>query len=50
MALLADSTRLAADAGWRPRVDLRDGLARTVAWWEKRLIQGQVRRDDSFMT
>jgi NAD dependent epimerase/dehydratase len=50
MALLADSSRLAADAGWRPRVDLRDGLARTLAWWEKRLIQGQVRRDDSFMT
>jgi len=31
-ALLADSSRLAAAAGWRPVVDLCEGLTRTVAW------------------
>jgi nucleoside-diphosphate-sugar epimerase len=22
--------------GWEPRVDLRDGLERTIAWWRER--------------
>lgn len=33
---LMDNSRLAA-TGWRPSVDLDDGLARTYAWYRKRL-------------
>lgn len=50
MALLADSSRLAADAQWKPRIDLREGLARTVGWWKDRLARGKVRREASVMT
>lgn len=49
-ALLADSSRLAALAGWRPMVDLSDGLTRTIAWWRERLQGGLVRRQSEFMT
>ena len=48
--LQADSARFRRDAGWRPCVPLREGLARTVAWWRDRLAAGQVRRDGGFMT
>lgn len=50
LALLADSSRLEADAGWRPRTDLQAGLTRTVAWWRQRLASGRVRREARFMT
>ena len=48
-ALLADSSRLAAATGWRPRTNLRDGLAQTIAWWRDRLGRGQVRGASGFM-
>lgn len=49
-ALLADSRRLNEDTGWRPRIDLREGLERTIAWWRERLAMGLVRRETGFMT
>jgi NAD dependent epimerase/dehydratase len=49
-ALLADSSRLAGDTGWRAQVDLRDGLRRTIGWWRERLAGGLVRREREFMT
>lgn len=49
-ALLADSRRLAAHAGWRPSTTLRDGLIRTIAWWHDRLASGRVRPRSDFMT
>jgi len=49
-ALLADSSRLASAVGWRPSVDLRDGLARTIAWWRERFAGGLVRREREFAT
>jgi NAD dependent epimerase/dehydratase len=49
-ALLADSSRLAASVGWRPGVDLRDGLARTIAWWRDRLARNGTRRERGFIT
>lgn len=48
--LQAESSRFFADAGWRPRVPLRDGLAHTVSWWRERLATGKVRQDGAFMT
>jgi NAD dependent epimerase/dehydratase len=48
-ALLADSSSLASAAGWRPRVDLHEGLTRTVAWWRDRLAGGLVRREREFI-
>ena len=48
--LLADSSRLASAVGWRPRVDLREGLTRTIAWWRDRLSGGLVRREREFIT
>jgi nucleoside-diphosphate-sugar epimerase len=32
-SLSLDCSRFRAATGWRPRVDLETGLARTVAWW-----------------
>ncbi|WP_046867528.1 SDR family NAD(P)-dependent oxidoreductase [Microvirga massiliensis] len=49
-ALLADSSRLRTDTGWRPTVSLQEGLARTVAWWRDRLLEGRVRRDRAFVS
>ncbi len=35
MHLQADTTRLQAAVDWRPRIDLADGLARTVKWFRE---------------
>jgi UDP-glucose 4-epimerase len=43
-ALHADSSRLAAAVGWRPKVDLCEGLTRTVKWWRDRLASGRASR------
>jgi len=48
-ALLADSTKIANDAGWRPSVEFREGLRRTIDWWQKRLASGKVREGRSFV-
>lgn len=34
--LQADSTRFETASGWRPSMTLADGLAKTIAWWQKR--------------
>jgi NAD dependent epimerase/dehydratase len=49
-ALVADSSRLNADTGWRTTIDLREGLRRTIAWWRNRLAGGLVRRERAFIT
>jgi UDP-glucose 4-epimerase len=49
-ALLADSSRLRADTGWKATVDLREGLKRTIAWWRARLADGLMRRESAFIT
>jgi NAD dependent epimerase/dehydratase len=49
-ALLADSSRLNADTGWRTTIDLREGMKRTIAWWRNRLADGLVRRERAFIT
>ncbi|MDW4549735.1 SDR family NAD(P)-dependent oxidoreductase [Defluviimonas sp. D31] len=48
--LLADNDRLRQATGWRPRVDLPDGLARTVEWWRTRLKHGKVRQEKGYAT
>lgn len=48
-ALLAESSRIAADAGWRPETSLREGLGRTIAWWRNRIACGLVRKKSDFM-
>jgi UDP-glucose 4-epimerase len=50
MALLADNSRLRVATGWQPRVDLHDGLVRTVEWWRARLCRGRVRSDVTFVS
>jgi CDP-glucose 4,6-dehydratase len=32
-----DSSKLRAAAGWEPKVDLQDGLRRTIAWYREHL-------------
>ena len=49
-ALCADATRLMQATGWRPRTDLEDGLARTVAWWRGRLATGASRPTAGYVT
>jgi nucleoside-diphosphate-sugar epimerase len=34
--LLADVRRLREEVGWRPRLGLGEGLARTIEWWRSR--------------
>ncbi len=39
--LSLDCTRIATELGWRPRIDLDTGIARTIAWWnENRPLDG----------
>jgi NAD dependent epimerase/dehydratase len=49
-ALLADCTRFVRATEWSPRVKLRDGLGRTVEWWQHRLSHQRVRRQRDFIT
>ena len=49
-ALLADSSRLTAAAGWRAATALEDGLARTIDWWRPRLEDRVVRRSTTYAT
>jgi len=49
-ALLADCTRFRRATGWSPRVDLREGLEKTVEWWRCRLSDKHVRRQKDFIT
>ncbi|HET9904179.1 MAG TPA: SDR family NAD(P)-dependent oxidoreductase [Xanthobacteraceae bacterium] len=49
-ALLANADRFRRATGWTPRVPLRDGLERTIAWWRARLTLGNVRRQRDFVT
>jgi len=49
-ALLADSSRLTANTGWRPATSLREGLSHTIAWWRDRLGRNMVRKNTDFMT
>jgi NAD dependent epimerase/dehydratase len=49
-ALQADSRRMFDDTGWRPRLSLKQGLWRTVSWWQDRLTLGRVRRGSTFMS
>lgn len=48
--LRADYSRFHAATGWRPRIEFREGLARTVAWWRQRFDEGIVRRELSYAT
>jgi nucleoside-diphosphate-sugar epimerase len=38
--LVADVRRLREEVGWTPGESLRDGLARTVAWWREQQASG----------
>ncbi len=49
-ALLADSSRLTENTGWRPATSLRGGLLHTIAWWRDRLGRKLVRTGNDFMT
>ncbi|TIU14662.1 MAG: NAD-dependent dehydratase, partial [Mesorhizobium sp.] len=49
-ALLADSSLLESKTGWRAQTSLRDGLERTIGWWEARLSEGRVRHEMGYMT
>jgi len=49
-ALLADCTRFTRATGWSPRVNLREGLEKTVEWWRCRLSDKQIRRQRDFIT
>lgn len=48
--LLADARVFREATGWEPMVDLREGLARTAAWWRQRFEAGRVRREASYAT
>jgi nucleoside-diphosphate-sugar epimerase len=37
-SLVADVRRLRDEVGWRPSVELREGLERTLAWWREAIL------------
>jgi len=47
--LIADARQLTAATGWKPRSDLRTGIAATVSWWRERIESGRLRSDASYM-
>ncbi len=49
-ALQANSKRFENATGWKAKTSLRDGLERTITWWRKRLVDGRVRLEKSYMT
>jgi len=49
-ALLADCRQFSERTGWRSKVSLRQGLGRTVEWWQDRLQRGVVRREHAYIT
>ena len=49
-ALVADSSRLREATGWTPKVDLSEGLGRTIDWWRGRVASGAVRPDSAYLT
>lgn len=49
-ALLADSSRLEKETGWRARTSLSEGLSKTISWWQGRLSEGRVRQEKNYMT
>lgn len=49
-ALLADNRKLVASTGWTPAVSFKDGLARTIEWWQGRIRAGRVRVDTRYIT
>jgi nucleoside-diphosphate-sugar epimerase len=38
--LVPDIERLRTEVGWRPRFNLHDGIADTIAWWRDKLANG----------
>jgi NAD dependent epimerase/dehydratase len=48
--LLADASRLTSAVEWHPRVDLCEGLTRTITWWRDRFSGSLVRRDQGFIS
>ena len=37
-SLVADIRRLRDEVGWRPFVELREGLERTLEWWREAIL------------
>ena len=37
MDLRGDHSRLTAATGWQPEIPLRQTMAETIAWWERKL-------------
>ncbi|WP_259782044.1 SDR family NAD(P)-dependent oxidoreductase [Aestuariispira ectoiniformans] len=48
--LQADHSRLTTATGWRPETSLAKGLEQTIAWWQKQITQGKLRRDTDYAT
>ncbi len=48
-ALLADSSRFENETGWKAHTSLHDGLSRTISWWRRRLGEGRVRQEKTYM-
>jgi NAD dependent epimerase/dehydratase len=48
--LLADNSKLRAVSGWEPEYDLAAGLEETIAWWQRRVQSGALRRDTAYAT
>jgi len=49
-ALLADAARLRDATGWAPEVSFKDGLAKTIEWWQRRIGTRLVRPDRGYLT
>lgn len=48
--LRADCRRFNQATGWKAEINLHEGLARTVDWWERRFDAGGVRKETTYAT
>ena len=47
--LIASSTKLCKLTGWKPEVDLTEGLKRTIAWWDERNNKNKLRNFSDYV-
>lgn len=48
-ALICDASLFSAATGWTSKVELSQGIAKTTAWWRRRLESGHARTDAQYI-
>ncbi len=46
--LLAESTKLKSISDWKPKVSFNKGIEKTIKWWQKKLLNNEIRHSISY--